>query len=281
MTESKKTNQWISWTSYCVAVFGLLGLSAATVQAQSTGGESETTFSNIMKDLDGYYYGRVSGASVNEISDETPSGDPISLYNELGITYNMDANWNVRAIPHWTQPFHTTAPTLDDPSLRFTRGNLIDSSVWSMHSHLEADAPLSSSTRDEGLITRIEFELNPEYSFVNSPFSAGIITRLVGNAYTRSGSRDADTSTYSTILWPQLSYDISNSTGILAEYIFESGATKGNSSITAKQEGNLNVFFNWDVTDKLTLSPFINVPTNKELAFKNTSYNLDIVGTLF
>ena len=254
----------------------------ASAESPQMSSEYEATPENASNFIDSFsvsYFGIFSGPSLGNPSSlqPTPTGEPnpdkpLDFDNYLTLGYGVNDNIAISGTARYAyQPVRGQAIRMIDPFARISHDELIHVMDFNLASEIRFHFPVTHESRLADLLAGFE-----SYSFASLPIGSSRFT-LMGiasiryNVFGRRGSGE-DLQTYFA---PIISYQLSPTVSLVARYEMYLGHIFGDKPFVFTNDGtDLEPGVYWQVTQRLSLNPYINLYTGNKVTLKSSSVGM-------
>ncbi len=251
----------------------------AVASGDSEEGTSTAETKGILDGVAVNYFGILHGPAVGDISAYQPKATggrdlshPIFIQNYINVSKELSEDVAVTAQGYWLyQPVLNQYVELMDPSLRVSNNRMIDYKGFNLYSDIRAHFPVSSRSRDEDMRFGIQTFQVASFTPEGSRLTVGAFGSLRYNFFGKQGE-GRQVELYGA---PNIAYQLSPKVALTA--LYEMGATNYVNSVSGVfyNDGNdLEPGVRWDVSESLSLSPYLTIMVNDEVSLKTTSIGM-------
>jgi len=237
------------------------GLSAVSQAGIPTGVPARKTF----KDKLGIsYYGVYSGPSLGFQNDYNPTydgkeGDVQNLDSLITASYKITSKFQAGvAFPVLYIPYGDSETILNNVFVRVSRSELIKSARFKMSLASRFYLPTNQDSRDAGFKTGIRVEQNSTYDLKRLPITLGLYTYERQYYYDSKAPSRSILTLYAA---PYVNYQFTSKVGATLWVDLIQLKQPQGKSVSKMENAPVGVQpgVNWDVNDKVSLNPYINL----------------------
>lgn len=233
-----------------------------------------------------YYNGLFYGPAIENPTSFQPSprGEPdpdrpLLLKNYMTAGYYFTESIHVSGTAHWTyQPVLGHEVDWGDPFVRFAHNNLLTGDKYNLYADFRILFPVTMPSRLTDQLTSIQSFQVFNYMVGSTNLTLGTVTALKANIFGDQGIGD-DLELY---FGPNLSYAVTPAFAFTLLYEMGTSHTLYAEPFEFKNDGtDLQPGFSWDVTQRVNVSPYLNLFIGDQLSLGSTSFGMTMtVGLL-
>jgi hypothetical protein len=294
-----KDNSWIRWMGLCflfaVPAFAedlpspVLGETAAQLESgmnyemdPGVVDESEEVVDEDGPPIALYYYGIFFGPSIKspKAYQPSPAGGynrdyPLIMRNYLGLSYGLAQDVVITPTAFWTwRPVMGQQLTLQDPFVRLSWGNIIDTEHFNLYADIRTHLGVSSASRKNDL--RVGLQNFQALSFVPDP-DLNLVLSVYGSIRYNFFGKHGNGNDLELYLAPHLSYRFLPNLAFTLLYEMQAVHPFGASVGSLENDGtDLEPGIQWDISPTLTINPYINLYPGNKLNLQTSSIGMTV-----
>lgn len=260
---------------------------ADTTPAQTTASASQAA-PKLSDKITVSYLGTFAGPSIGSPSNYQPNDmgvidtenqkNRVNLANTLSAGYKLNkdmvlsGNFNFTYYPVGGDKFQ-----LDNPALKLSHSKVLNSGNFNMAGSIRAYAPVTQSSQDKGMITRLRAIQISSLEIPGSRWTLGAFSEQ--NYYAYSKEQAVNLTAY---LGPNLSYQLNKSTAIQFVYELYANHKTAEGLLTWGASDPTDFMFavSYDITPSINLNPFLMIYPGGVISLDATQFGAYISAKL-
>ena len=231
------------------------------------------------------YFAILYGSSIQSPGEFQPSpfgerdpSRPMELKNFAGVSYNLDKDTAITPTAYWSWYAGEQQFTMNDPFLRISRANVIDTTYFNLYSDLRIHIPVSSDSQSDKLVTGLQTFQSLAFQVGQTPLALGLYASVRVNFFGDQGLGN-DLELY---MGPNLFFQIARHMSLTLLYEEQVNHQYGAKPFHFWTPGSdLEPGVAWDVTSNLMINPYFNLNTGGQIALSTTSFGMMLNWRMF
>jgi hypothetical protein len=282
---AKKGTQLASATTTTTAAPAASAEAAAPAASVATSTEvgAPRLIDKVVLRFDAIFHGPGFGSDDNRVNPSPyglVEGSPVYFENVATAGYRLSPSYTLTAnVPFdWRYAGSEKETILNDAYLRLKAAKLIQAGEFTLDADLRAYIPTSEASRNNKAFGNVRSTQYFTWQPAGSRFSAGTYSYVRGYAWNDDAAGKKSLRAY---LGPHINYQILPN--LSAELLYEMVAhtkTGGSAFNWYHEDTDLEPSLAWDVTDKITIIPYLDIKTGGRVAWDTTSMNIWFVANV-